>query len=318
MNTHDKYELPPLPFVGGLSTPDYEKAMHEWCYAAIEADRQQSDTRTSRSVEQLKEALLSRNQRFVATHSEVKNLIEYYEADRKRRGAPVDANEAYDKIDRFLRNNLYDEDYAEYSEALDAVFAPQPANPTIRNSRTVAEPVRVPGVGEIMTKIQEFASTWAVVDTSWDDGTARNRAMERKDEIRAILARYGNSHAASVGTPREFTDGTRTLRQDCISAIRDFANSRPEEDELWESWFEAAFDLCESRVGTVFDEHQAPPVDAQPRVPEYTASIGHAGQAYLDSFKYAHPLPTQFRWADLWMDMCKAASSAKQEATHGR
>lgn len=46
-----------------------------------------------------------------------------------------------------------------------------------------------------------------------------------------------------------------------------------------------------------------------PSVPEYTSSIGHAGQAYLDTFKGAHPLPSQFRWADLWMDMCKAAAT---------
>lgn len=30
---------------------------------------------------------------------------------------------AYDKIDRFLRNNLDDTDYAEYSEALELVYA---------------------------------------------------------------------------------------------------------------------------------------------------------------------------------------------------
>ncbi|MDS1142429.1 hypothetical protein RE432_18500 [Pusillimonas sp. SM2304] len=47
---------------------------------------------------------------------------------------------------------------------------------------------------------------------------------------------------------------------------------------------------------------------AQPSVPGYTAEIGLAGQAYLNTFKGAHPLPTQFRWADLWMDMCKAAA----------
>lgn len=86
-------KLPPLP---RLQVPRIDadvdlmdiRCMAQWAegiakdYAitAIEADRQQSDTRTSRSVEQLKEALLSRNQRFVATYSEVKNLIEYYEA----------------------------------------------------------------------------------------------------------------------------------------------------------------------------------------------------------------------------------------------
>lgn len=32
-------------------------------------------------------------------------------------------DDAYDKIDHFLRSNLDDSDYAEYSAALDAVFA---------------------------------------------------------------------------------------------------------------------------------------------------------------------------------------------------
>ena len=35
---------------------------------------------------------------------------------------------AYDQIDRFLRNNLHDDDYADYSAALDSLYtAPQPA-----------------------------------------------------------------------------------------------------------------------------------------------------------------------------------------------
>jgi hypothetical protein len=32
-------------------------------------------------------------------------------------------DEAYDQIDRFLRNNMDDADYAEYSQALDCVYA---------------------------------------------------------------------------------------------------------------------------------------------------------------------------------------------------
>ena len=75
------------------------------------------------------------------------------------------------------------------------------------------------------------------------------------------LAAYGQAPApaAVAGPSRQFTDGTRSLRQDCISAIRDFASSRPEDDEDWESWFEAAFGLCESRLSTIFDEHAAAP-----------------------------------------------------------
>lgn len=42
------------------------------------------------------------------------------------------AAEGYDMIDRFLRNNLHDEDYAEYSAALDACYAhPIPSAPAV-------------------------------------------------------------------------------------------------------------------------------------------------------------------------------------------
>ena len=32
---------------------------------------------------------------------------------------------SYDLIDRFLRNNLYDDDYKEYSAALDELYTPK-------------------------------------------------------------------------------------------------------------------------------------------------------------------------------------------------
>lgn len=43
-------------------------------------------------------------------------------------------------------------------------------------------------VEEIMNKVQEFASTWAVVDGRFDDGTAMERAEQCKAEIRTMLA----------------------------------------------------------------------------------------------------------------------------------
>ena len=39
----------------------------------------------------------------------------------------MNAEYAYEMIDRFLRNNLGDNDYAEYSEALDAIYVPSKA-----------------------------------------------------------------------------------------------------------------------------------------------------------------------------------------------
>ncbi|WP_051975388.1 hypothetical protein [Cupriavidus necator] len=50
-------------------------------------------------------------------------------------------------------------------------------------------------VDAVMTKIQEFASTWAVVGGRFDDGSAMERAEECKAEIRAILSRASSSRA---------------------------------------------------------------------------------------------------------------------------
>lgn len=41
----------------------------------------------------------------------------------------TEGSEAYDLIDRFLRNNLDDTDYAEYSKALDSVLASHAGEP---------------------------------------------------------------------------------------------------------------------------------------------------------------------------------------------
>ena len=35
---------------------------------------------------------------------------------------------AYDHIDRYLRNNLSDEDYADYSQALDLIYTTAPTD----------------------------------------------------------------------------------------------------------------------------------------------------------------------------------------------
>lgn len=42
--------------------------------------------------------------------------------------APSGRSDAYDMIDRYLRNNLDDDDYAEYSAALDCIYDAPPAN----------------------------------------------------------------------------------------------------------------------------------------------------------------------------------------------
>lgn len=106
------------------------------------------------------------------------------EHDRQGRGEPVAINDAYDKVDRFLRNNLDDDDYAEYSEALDAAsFAPQPADPVVKESLTVAEPVKVPSDAEIHDVIKAAA----------EDAVRHDRVFTDIELARALLARYGNA-----------------------------------------------------------------------------------------------------------------------------
>ncbi len=51
---------------------------------------------------------------------------------------------------------------------------------------------------------------------------------------------------------------------------------------------------------------------------EYTKAIGDAGEAYMAQFKYAHPLPAQFRWSDLWDAMQRAALLAAPAAGTGQ
>jgi hypothetical protein len=42
-------------------------------------------------------------------------------------------------------------------------------------------------IDNIMEKAQEFASTWSLVDTRFDDGTMLEQAEERKAELRAMI-----------------------------------------------------------------------------------------------------------------------------------
>lgn len=43
---------------------------------------------------------------------------------------------------------------------------------------------------------------------------------------------------------------------------------------------------------------------------QYTSAMGEAAQAYMDSFPFAHKLPAQFRWADLWTAMYGASHAS--------
>ena len=53
---------------------------------------------------------------------------------------PNEREEAYDLIDRFLRNNLDDTDYADFSQALDLLFVAQRTEPAAPVASTAAVP----------------------------------------------------------------------------------------------------------------------------------------------------------------------------------
>lgn len=59
-----------------------DRAAEVWAEACEQGER------TSRSIDQLKEALQDRSQRFTASYSEVMQLIRFYEAALKRRDIP--------------------------------------------------------------------------------------------------------------------------------------------------------------------------------------------------------------------------------------
>lgn len=46
---------------------------------------------------------------------------------------------------------------------------------------------------------------------------------------------------------------------------------------------------------------------------EYTTAVGEAGQRYYDRFTLAHPLPVQFRWAELFDVLHEAALAARAD-----
>lgn len=131
---------------------------------------------------------------------------------------------------------------------------------------------------------------------------------EYQDEGAVLLASLPAPAAPALEAPaapaapkREVTDGTRTLLEDCISAIRDYAGSRPEEGESWESWFEAAFDLCQSRVRRVFDDHAlaaAPQAPAAPAEAQRLAQFLQDRQTCLGSSRASAGKYNQESWDD--------------------
>ena len=77
--------------------------------------------------------------------------------------APAGAADAnYHLIDRFLRNNLYDDDYAEYSAALDAL-ASTPAQPAPAPMSTANRLVAYSAA----TRLRELGFEWDATAEAW-------------------------------------------------------------------------------------------------------------------------------------------------------
>jgi len=126
--------------------------------------------------------------------------------------APAQPSEAYDRIDRFLRNNLDDADYAEYSAALDAIYCPSAPPPA---------PLVEPGApeGKWVPLVPTQAMLDAVADESreWTDAetyaamlaaappipqqAVQPLRMLTEADVHEVLA-HGSVVAAKIGTER--------------------------------------------------------------------------------------------------------------------
>lgn len=79
----------------------------------------------------------------------------------------------------------------------------------------------------------------------WPDGT---------DEHKTLRAAYIRGAADCSPTPAMGREQLHELSARVHGALADYASLEPEEDETWESWFHAAFDLAGSKIGKAFDD----------------------------------------------------------------
>lgn len=92
-----------------------------------------------------------------------------------------------------------------------------------------------------------------------------------------------------------------------------------DERQAFEAWFARRGvwpALCFEEVFIAGWNARAAPAPAAGNALErqYTSAMGVAGQRYMDRFPYAHALPAEFRWEDLWNTMQSAASPASDTA----
>lgn len=87
---------------------------------------------------------------------------------------------------------------------------------------------------------------------------SRNAALEEAARIADMYRDNVHEHIRALKTQAVKDGGQRRamdseeLRNRVLSAIHDAADLKPEDDETWEEWYCAAFDLLGSRVGDIF------------------------------------------------------------------
>lgn len=131
-------------------------------------------------------------------------------------------------------------------------------------------------------------NTPAIREALKQHGLAVDTPSQLSDSFRhGYLAALASAPPAAEPASAAFvyTDGTLSLEREVLDAIGVYARSRPEsdnDDESWESWFEAAFDLATSRVKDVFREMALrQPESAQP------ATQAGAGERHGDPVRQA-------------------------------
>jgi len=188
-------------------------------------------------------------------------------------------------------------------------------------------------VGQSANK--SFEDWWKHSTVSWSPlGAAREAWRTQQFEIEALKHDIEQYAAASTALAMQLGD-----EQPLAQPAQERSKDREEILKQWDyyraliaagntssgprDWFESILDsLAERQPAQDFTQVEFTtcptcgnddilvPVAQQPAqaaAPEYTQEMGDAANRYHDSFKYAHPLPAQWRWSELFNAMLDAA-----------
>lgn len=141
------------------------------------------------------------------------------------------AQEAYDKIDHFLRNNLYDDDYEEFSHALDEVLGAAQAQQTTEPE--LPEAVGYMNAGHVHELTQRRIS-YGYVYPKKETGAsvAVYTAAQMHDHYAAgyMAGAAGSQWQPIASSPK---DGTKVLALFNKRIMEAFATPRDDGPEIW-------------------------------------------------------------------------------------